>query len=159
LKKDFKEYKGLSDEIISKYKAKYNETLADMNRQLIRHREIFNLMKGSVTSMAAIHEDTSDKLIEAVNNSSQASKVVGNDLVCRFQELENVVGRLSLGKNEDIPKISVRKDIFKNETVDALEKVDCQFDGSRLYDVQSTGSLDDTDGKERRKILKRKYED
>jgi len=159
LMNDIKKYKGLGDEIISKYKAKYDKTLADMNRKLIRHREIFNLMKDSVTGMAAMHEDTSDKLIEAVNNSSQASKEVKNDLVCRFQELENVVGRLSRGKKEVIPKLSVKKDIFRNETLDASEKVDCQLDGARLYDVQSIGSSGDTDREEKRKILKRKYAD
>jgi len=159
LKKDIKKYKGLSDAIISKYKAQYDKTLADMNSKLMRHREILSLMKESVTDMAAMHEDTSDKLIEAVNNSSETSKVVGNDLVCRFLELEKVVGKFSQDKKDFIPKISIRKDIFRNDTFDVSEKVDCQFDGPSCLDVQSLGNSDETDGKERRKISKRKLID
>merc|ERR1711942_94355 len=110
-KKDFQKYKHLTDEIISKYKIKNEKTLSDMNNKIKMHREFFCLMKDSITGLAAMQEDTSDKLIVAVENTSQASKVVEDDLVCRFQELEKVVARMSQDKKDATPKISIKKDI------------------------------------------------
>jgi len=159
LKKDLKKYKELTDEIISKYKMKNENTLADMNDKMKRYREVFCLMKDSIAGMAAMHEDTSDKLMEAVNNSCQASKVVGKDLVCRFQELEKVVTSISQDKMDTFPILSVKKDIFKSETTDAWQALNCQLERSSNDGAESVESLGETCGKEKTKNLKRKFSD
>ena len=130
-----------------------------MNNKIKMHREFFCLMKDSITGLAAMQEDTSDKLIEAVENTSQASKVVEDDLVCRFQELEKVVARMSQVKKDATPKLSIKKDIFRIGTLDAWEALkNCQTDGSSDNVVQFVGSSDsnETCAREKRISLKRK---
>ena len=156
LKQDLEKYKELSDEIISKYKAKNEKILADMNQKSRRQSEIFCLMKESITDMAAMHKDTWNQL-----EDNDKNKKVGNEVGCRLQELESFVTVLTRDENSDIPRINIKKDIFKNETFFASEVLD-RFDAPSFgYKVgQKSGEFgvicDDIERKDKR-LLKRKY--
>ena len=156
LKQDLEKYKELSDEIISKYKAKNEKILADMNQKSRRQSEIFCLMKESITDMAAMHKDTWNQLEDKVKN-----KKVGNEVGCRLQELESFVTVLTRDENSDIPRINVKKDIFKNETFFAAEVLD-RFDAPSFgYKVGQKfgefGVICDDIEREDKRLLKRKY--
>merc|ERR1719318_2216839 len=64
----------------SKKKLSYEKTIEDMKLKFGRYREIISLLKDSLAGLAAMHEDTSDKLINAVQNTTHASQVVMNDV-------------------------------------------------------------------------------
>ena len=51
-------------------------------------------MKDSLAGMAAMQEDTSERLVEAVRNTAKASKIVINDVRRKFLEVENEVENL-----------------------------------------------------------------
>ena len=71
--------------------------------------------------------DTSEKLIENVENTFQANKMVGNVLAFRFQDFEEVVIRITQDQEDSIPKLRVKEDIFKTETINAWEALQsCQ---------------------------------
>jgi len=154
LKKDLQKYKELSDEIISKYKAKIEKILADMHQKSQRQSEIFYLMKKSITGMAATHTDTFNQVVEDDKNNA-----VGNLVGCRLQELESFITILAREENTDIPRLSVKKNIFKNETFFAseiLNGLDTQFvvpSSSDVVDQKSCEATVRKDGPH----LKRKY--
>ena len=58
----------------------YEKTIDDMKIKFGRYREIICLLKDSLAGLAAMHEDTSDKLINAVKNTIHASHVFMNDV-------------------------------------------------------------------------------
>merc|ERR1712098_706236 len=110
--------------MIEKNKADNKKTLVEMELRCKRHREIFCLLKNSITGVADMYDDTDDKLLEAIKITSQSRKMAEHNLVSRFQELEKEVARVYPQKNIFIPRISVKKDIFKQETVIAQNIVD-----------------------------------
>ena len=57
-------------------KISFEKTIADMKMKFGRYREIIYLMKDSLSGLAAMHEDTSDKLIDVVMKTAHASRVV-----------------------------------------------------------------------------------
>ena len=70
-------------------------------------------------------EDTFDKLIENMENTT--IKMVEKELVFRFQDLEEVVIRITQDQEDSIPKLRVKEDIFKTETINAWEALQsCQ---------------------------------
>ena len=64
-------------------------------------------------------EDTFDKLIENIENTT--IKMVENDLVFRFQDLEEAVIRSTQDQEDSIPKLRVKEDIFKTETLQSCQ--------------------------------------
>merc|ERR1712098_446654 len=110
--------------MIEKNKADNKKTLVEMELKFERHRENLCLLKNSITGVADMYDDTDDKLLEAIKITSQSRKMAENNLVCRFQELEKEVSRVYPEKNIFIPKLSVKKDIFKQETVIAQNIVE-----------------------------------
>ena len=57
--------------------------------------------------------------------------MVENDLDCRFQELEEVVVRMTQLEKDTIPKLRVKEDIFKTVNIDAWEALQsCQSERS-----------------------------
>ena len=164
LQQELKNCKQLSDEIIEKNKSKNENTLAEMELKLKRHREIFCMLKNSITGVANMYDDTNDKLLEAIKITSQSRKIAENNLIRGFQELEKEVARLYPEENIFIPKLSVRKDIFKQETVDTqnlVEDADTQFNNGGDALKSCNKELDmpgERIGKERRSLnLKRKH--
>merc|ERR1719369_2508901 len=81
-------------EKFSKLKLDNEKVKADMERKFETSREIFCLMKDSLAGMAAMQEDTSERLVEAVRNTAKASKIVLNDVRRKFLEVENEVENL-----------------------------------------------------------------
>ena len=76
----------------SRTKLAHEKTISDMKKQVTRYQEIICLMKDSLAGLAAMHEDTSDKLIEAVKNTAIASQVVVGDVKTQFQRFEKEMG-------------------------------------------------------------------
>ena len=72
--------------------------------------------------------------------------MVENDLDCRFQELEEVVVRMTQLEKDTIPKLRVKEDIFKTVNIDAWEALhSCQSErSSKSSHIDSTleGCLD-----------------
>merc|ERR1719233_1899713 len=81
-------------EKFTKLKVDNDKVKADMERKFERSREIFCLMKDSLAGMSAMHEDTSERLVEAVRNTAKASKIVINDVKRKFLEVEDEVENL-----------------------------------------------------------------
>jgi len=81
-------------EKFTKLKLDNEKVKADMERKFETSREIFCLMKDSLAGMAAMQEDTSERLVEAVRNTAKASKIVINDVRRKFLEVENEVENL-----------------------------------------------------------------
>jgi len=151
LKQDLKKYKELSDVIISKYKEKNEKIISETDQKLRSHREIYCVMKDSIISMATMQKDISDKIIDAVKNTSLTQNKAGNSVLCRFKELEEEVTRISQGENL-VPKLSIKKDIFKQETVEtpnSLEYVETKFGHHKSMSREAEG----------RSSLKRKFPD
>jgi len=164
LQQDVKKCKQLGDEMIEKNKAENKKTLAEMELRFHRHREIFCLLKKSITGVADMYDDTDDKLLEAIKITSQSRKLAENNLVTRFRELEEEVARVCPEKDIFIPKISVKKDIFKQETViaqnivdDADTRLSSDGNGQKSFNKE-LDNPQETNGKERRSLnLKRKH--
>jgi len=97
LEKELKSTKADSETVMeeverySKERLSYEKTIADMKIKFGRYKEILELMKDSLSGLAAMNEDTSNNLIEAVKNTARASKLVNEDVRKRFKDLEKDV--------------------------------------------------------------------
>merc|ERR1712025_1275542 len=100
-----------------KEKSKNENMLVELDRKLKRHREIYSLLSNSIVDMAVMYDDTIGKLVEALKNTFQSSEMSGINVLCRFQELEKEFLGLSRQENNFTPRLSIRKDILKHETV------------------------------------------
>jgi len=143
-----------------KQKTKNENMLVELDRKLKRHLEIYNLLRNSIVDMAVMYDDTSGKLVEALQNTFQSSEKSGINVVRRFQELETEFVGHSRQENIFTPRLSIRKDIFKHENVLApnlLERADTRFSSGRSCDPQViwTDEKNLQDG--RSANLKRKY--
>jgi len=97
------------DEIekFSRQKLSYEKTIGDMKIKFGRYKEIIYLLKDSLDGLVAMHEDTSDKLINAVKNTAHASQVVMNDVKEKLNGFEkeldsqeaNFIDKLALNNN------------------------------------------------------------
>ena len=76
-------------------KISFEKTIADMKMKFGRYREIIYLMKDSLSGLAAMHEDTSDKLIDVVMKTAHASRVVVKNAKKQFHGLENEISSLN----------------------------------------------------------------
>ena len=76
-------------------KISFEKTIADMKMKFGRYREIIYLMKDSLSGLAALHEDTSDKLIDVVMKTAHASRVVVKNAKKQFHGLENEISSLN----------------------------------------------------------------
>ena len=97
-------------EKFTKVKLNNQKVKAEMERKFERNHEILGLMKDSLTGIAAMHEDTSERLVEAVRNTAKASKIVINDVKSKFLEFENELENLWIDGKAAIAETSVKKE-------------------------------------------------
>merc|ERR1712013_618705 len=97
-------------EKFTKVKLNNKKVKAEMERKFERNNEILGLMKDSLTGIAAMHEDTSERLVEAVRNTAKASKIVINDVKSKFLEFENEVENLWNDGKAALAETSVKKE-------------------------------------------------
>merc|ERR1712013_384873 len=83
---------------------------AEMERKFERNHEILNFLKDSLTGIAEMHEDTSERLVEAVRNTAKASKIVIDDVKQKFLEFENEVENLLKDGKATSTETSVKKE-------------------------------------------------
>jgi len=122
-------------------KFKQEKALAAMDRKFERSKEITCLMKESLTGLAAMHGDTSEKLIEAVRNTAQASREVVYDVRQKFKDIEkefeqvwqDQVDEIVVKKEpEENSKYSIRNETFIAQNL--LDKFDTEFGEGKGYE-------------------------
>ena len=84
------------ENIFSKEKIWYEKTIANLQMKSANYKEILGVMKDSLAGLAAMHEDTSDRLIEAVRNTAEAGKLVVKDVKKQFRVLEKEAEKLDV---------------------------------------------------------------
>ena len=141
----------------SKKKLSYEKTIEDMKIKFGRSREIICLLKDSLAGLAAMHEDTSDKLINAVKNTAHASQVVMNDVKEKLKGFDkemashdsNFVDNMALNNNFVLVKDSLEAGSSSKNVKLVAEDLSLEFDmhfgleEERSHDQPTRGSGDD----------------
>jgi len=99
----------------SREKVGYKNTICQMKRKFSRSLEIISLMKNALAGLTAMHEETSDKLIDAIRNTAHANQQVIWDVKEQLKGFEKEMGWVRVGSEED----NNNHAIVKNEVVDS----------------------------------------